>query len=37
VTLRSDGAKMKINAQYGGATILKIAADEWYVFGDLAA
>jgi hypothetical protein len=35
VTLRSDSGKLKIAAQYGGATLIKIAADEWYVFGNL--
>jgi hypothetical protein len=35
VTLRSDSGKLKIAAQYGGATIVKIATDEWYVFGNL--
>lgn len=35
VTLRSDGSKLKIAAQYSAATILKIATDEWYVFGNL--
>ena len=36
VTLRSDGGKLKINAQYSSATILFISATEAYVFGNLA-
>jgi hypothetical protein len=37
VTIRSSGGKLKLNAQYSGATLIKIAADEWYLFGDIAA
>ena len=37
VTIRSNGAKLKLNAQYSGATLIKIASDEWYLFGDLTA
>ena len=37
VTIRSSGAKLKLNAQYSGATLIKIATDEWYCFGDLSA
>ena len=36
VTLRSDGGKLKINAQYSMATILFISATEAYVSGNLA-
>jgi len=36
VTIRSNGAKVKLNAQYSGATLIKIATDEWYLFGDIA-
>ena len=36
VTIRSNGAKLKLNAQYSGATLVKIAENEWYLFGDLA-
>jgi hypothetical protein len=36
VTLRSNGAKVKLNAQYSGATLIKIAENEWYLFGDIA-
>lgn len=35
VTLRSDSGKLKLAAQYAGATLIKIATDEWYVFGNL--
>jgi hypothetical protein len=37
VTVRSSGSKLKLNAQYSGATLIKIATDEWYLFGDIAA
>ena len=37
VTLRSDGAKLKTNAQYAVATCLKIASDNWVVVGNLKA
>jgi hypothetical protein len=37
VTLRSDGAKLKTNAQYAVATCLKIATDTWVVVGNLKA
>ena len=37
VTLRSDLGKLKISSQYSGATLIKIATNEWYVFGSLAA
>lgn len=37
VTIRSNGAKLKLNVQYSGATLIKIATDEWYLFGDIAA
>ena len=37
VTIRSNGAKLKLNAQYSGATLIKIASDEWYLFGDITA
>jgi hypothetical protein len=36
VTIRSNGAKLKLNAQYSGATLIKIAENEWYLFGDIA-
>lgn len=37
VTLRSDTAKLKISAQYCAVTLIKIATNEWYVFGGLSA
>ena len=36
VTIRSNGAKLKLNAQYSGATLIKIAENDWYLFGDIA-
>jgi len=36
VTIRSNGGKLKLNVQYSGATLIKIASDEWYLFGDIA-
>ena len=37
VTVRSNGAKLKLNVQYSGATLIKIGTDEWYLFGDISA
>jgi hypothetical protein len=37
VTIRSNGGKLKLNAQYSGATLVKIAENEWYLFGDIAS
>jgi hypothetical protein len=37
VTLRSDGNKLKTNAQYAVATCAKIASDTWVVVGNLKA
>jgi hypothetical protein len=37
VTVRSNGAKLKLNVQYSGATLIKIAENEWYCFGDLVS
>jgi len=34
-TLRSSGGKTKIAAQYGVATLIKRATDEWYLYGDI--
>jgi len=34
-TLRSTGGKVKLKGQYSGATMLKIAATEWVLIGDL--
>lgn len=36
VTIRSSGGKLKLTGQYSGATLIKIATDEWYLFGDIA-
>ena len=36
VTIRSNGAKLKLNVQYSGATLIKIDTNEWYLFGDIA-
>jgi len=37
VTVRSSGAKLKLTGQYSGATLIKIAENEWYCFGDLSS
>lgn len=37
VTIRSDGSKLKLNAQYSVATCLKIASDVWVALGNLKA
>jgi len=37
VTIRSANGWLKMNAQYGSATLVKIATDEWYLFGNLNA
>ena len=37
VTVRSNGAKLKLNVQYSGATLIKIGTDEWYLFGDIVS
>jgi hypothetical protein len=37
VTIRSNGAKLKLNVQYSGATLIKIDTNEWYLFGDIAS
>ena len=36
VTIRSNGAKLKLNVQYSGATLIKIGENDWYLFGDIA-
>jgi hypothetical protein len=28
---------LKLNAQYSGATLIKIDTNEWYLFGDITA
>jgi hypothetical protein len=35
VTINSSGGKLKLNTQYSGATLIKIATNEWYLFGDI--
>lgn len=35
VTVNSSGGKTKLGAQYAVATILKVATDTWYLFGDI--
>ena len=37
VTMRSNGAKYKINGQYAVAGLLKLATDEWVFFGNTVA
>jgi hypothetical protein len=35
VTIRSAGGALKLTSQYSGATLVKIATDEWYLFGNI--
>jgi hypothetical protein len=35
VNVRSKGGALKLSAQYAGATLLKRATDEWYLFGEI--
>jgi len=37
VTIRSAGSKLKTNAQYAVATLVKIDTDTWVAVGNLAA
>lgn len=37
VTIRSNGGKLKLNVQYSGATLIKIAENDWYLFGDIVS
>lgn len=37
VTLRGDGNKFTINAQYGIATLMKMDTNEWVMFGNVKA
>lgn len=37
MTIRSNGAKLKLSAQYSGATLVFISATEAYLFGDIAS
>jgi len=36
VTIRSSGGKLKLTGQYSGASLRKIATDEWQLSGDIA-
>lgn len=36
VTIRSSGGKLKLTGQYSGASLRKIATDEWCLVGDIA-
>lgn len=36
-TLRSEGGNLKIFGQYGVAGLVKLATDEWVVFGNLSS
>lgn len=37
VTIRSASGNLKIASQYVAVSLIKIAADEWYCFGNLSA
>lgn len=37
VTIRSKDGNLKLTDQYSAATLVKIATNEWYLFGDLTA
>lgn len=37
VTIRSNGAKLKLTGQYAVATLIKIGTDEWIAAGNLSA
>lgn len=37
VTIRSASGNLKLTGQYSAATLVKIAENEWYLFGDLTA
>jgi hypothetical protein len=37
MTIRSNGAKLKLSARYSGATLVFISATEAYLFGDIAS
>lgn len=36
-TIRANGSKTKINGQYGVACLMKLATDEWVLFGNTTA
>jgi hypothetical protein len=37
VTVRSASGNLKIASQYVGVSLIKVATDEWYLFGNLSA
>jgi hypothetical protein len=37
MTIRSNGAKLKLNVQYSGATLIFLSGTEAYLFGDIVA
>jgi hypothetical protein len=37
VIIRSSGGKLKLTGRYSGGTLIKIATNEWYLFGELSA
>lgn len=37
VTILSASGKLKLTGQYSAATLVKIAENEWYLFGDITA
>jgi hypothetical protein len=37
VTIRSASGNLKLTGQYSGASLVKIGADEWILFGDITA
>ena len=37
VTIRSKDSALSLGGQYSAATLVKIAEDEWYAFGDLTS
>lgn len=37
VTLNAKGSALKLSGQYAGASLIKYAADTWFVVGDLTA
>jgi hypothetical protein len=37
VTIRSSGGKLKLTGQYSGASLRKIATNEWVLVGDIAS
>ena len=37
VTIRSYSGRLKLTGQYSGASLVKLATDEWLLVGDIAA